>query len=683
MARARGDGKVPGAVTVRLAITSDYGSTTDPAVATRSATTQPTGAFVTSIPLVGLPEGTYAIQMLVGEKVLRTLYVTVGPIAKPAYHLDVATGHHVYVAGDRIKITVGAEFFEGTPVPGVPLRIGGEIERDATTGEDGSAVATLVAKPEESQEGPSYRTVEVSPAREEEGEIDAASGQFLVFASTRVLDSTARIASGKVDVRGSVHALARDRLEREIASGKPIWDLDARGSAIGGATVLARFTEVIPVRRPSGTHYDFIQKKVVPVVDIELVDHAAGSLRARTAADGSFHLVLPDAVKGHDYRIVLSVGDPDGHVEQLTVGASSEIGFIGDRVNPSLRLTDPAAVEGDPYRVGDPIDLTMVDPEATATDGSRYLFFTTQQGIRSALVQGSPRFTTRFAAWAPPNIDIGAVRWTGREFVGAVTFAAQFRTEDRRLGIQLTPGATRYAPGETATVAVRTTDADGAPTAATVILRAVDEKLFSIAAAEVDDPLNDLYVPLASAIVGTYASHHSPRPGFEGGDTTGGGGDDRNDFRDSLLFQAITTGADGRGTREVHAVGRPDVVARQRDRVHRRTSRPGRAPCSCRSGCRSSSTRRSPPSTSSRTARRLVVRTFGTALAAGAPVTIEVYRAGARIQQRTTLGDGLRDDPRSDAGAQAGYPDGDDLGHDRDRLEPPNRSPHPHVPGHR
>ena len=287
----------------------------------------------------------------------------------------------------------------------------------------------------ESQEGPSYRTVEVSPAREEEGEIDAASGQFLVFASTRVLDSTARITSGKVDVRGSVHALARDRLEREITSGQPIWDLDARGSAIGGATVLARFTEVIPVRRPSGTHYDFIQKKVVQVVDIELVDHAAGSLRARTAADGSFHLVLPDAVKGHDYRIVLSVGDPDGHVEQLTVGASSEIGFIGDRVNPSLRLTDPAAVEGDPYRVGDPIDLTMVDPEATATDGSRYLFFTTQQGNPLG-----PRCRDRHAS--PRNSrpgrrrtsTIGAVRWTGREFVGAVTFAAQFRTEDRRLG---------------------------------------------------------------------------------------------------------------------------------------------------------------------------------------------------------------------------------------------------------
>ena len=34
-------------------------------------------------------------------------------------------------------------------------------------------------------------------------------------------------------------------------------------------------------------------------------------------------------------------------------------------------------------------------------------------------------------------------------------------------------------------------------TAATVVLRAVDEKLFAMGAASEDDPLDELYVPLA------------------------------------------------------------------------------------------------------------------------------------------------------------------------------------------
>lgn len=49
----------------------------------------------------------------------------------------------------------------------------------------------------------------------------------------------------------------------------------------------------------------------------------------------------------------------------------------------------------------------------------------------------------------------------------------------------------------------------------------------------------------------TYRSHRLPRPNAEdgGGDTTGGG---RDDFRDSLLFKTVDTGADGRATVTMH-----------------------------------------------------------------------------------------------------------------------------------
>ncbi len=85
-------------------------------------------------------------------------------------------------------------------------------------------------------------------------------------------------------------------------------------------------------------------------------------------------------------------------------------------------------------------------------------------------------------------MEVGSVRFTGHGYVAA-GFAARFRTSDRSLQVDLTSGAARYAPGDTATVGIRTRDASGVPIPATVILRAVDEKLFAMGAASADDPL--------------------------------------------------------------------------------------------------------------------------------------------------------------------------------------------------
>ena len=68
----------------------------------------------------------------------------------------------------------------------------------------------------------------------------------------------------------------------------------------------------------------------------------------------------------------------------------------------------------------------MTDPavkQATG-DGTRYLFLLAQRGIHDAAVQSSPRFVTTFQAWAAPNMQIGAVRFTGHGYVGTVTFDA-------------------------------------------------------------------------------------------------------------------------------------------------------------------------------------------------------------------------------------------------------------------
>jgi hypothetical protein len=547
--RNRDTGKVPGAVTVRLSMN---GNTTDrPAIATLNLKTGASGAFTGSIPLTAVPEGYYTIAVLLGDTVIRSSDVVVGPIAKPAYRLEVTTGRRVYIAGDRINITAGATFFEGTPVVGVALRIGGLVDRRVTTDASGSAVYLTTAKAEPQQEGPMNAAVEASPATAEEGEIAAASREFVVFPSSRTVDGNARIKGGRVRVSGSVHLVDVDRLEREIASGRSIEELDPRAGAVARATVTVRFVELVPHRRQTGTHYDFIEKKVVPTYDDSIIEREAGSIRVKTAANGTYTASIPASTADHDYQAFVTVSDTAGHVARHSAFASRHPWSVYDGRNATLSATGVGPNETPTYGIGDRVDVTMHDAitkQATG-DGSRYLFYVAQRGLRDATVQSKPRFVTTFERWAPPNVDIGAVRFTGRGYVGTVHFAAEFRSSDRRLQVDLTAASARYAPGDIATIHVRTRNASGAPVAATVILRAVDEKLFSIGAAQQDDPLRELYAPVQAGIVGTYASHRNPRTqGGEGGDTTGGGGDDRDDFRDSLLFQSIRTGSDGRGS---------------------------------------------------------------------------------------------------------------------------------------
>ena len=556
MIRDRADGAVPKAVTVRRTPDPYDSEAIRPPVASATLTPAATGAFTESMSLAGLADGYYTLTVAVAGKDVASTQIDVGPIAKPAYRLEITTGRRVYIAGDRIKVTVGARFFEGTPVPGVPIRIAGylrdEVAHTVTTDAGGSGVWRTTAAVDDSQEDVQETTFSAAPARAEEGEIAQSSREIFVFPSSRTIDATTRIAGGRVRVTGSVHVVAVDRVEAGVAAGRWASEVDARGQAVSGATVTLRFVELIPVRTQIGTEYDFIEKRVVPVYEDSIVERAAGTIRAKTTASGGFVGSVPATTKDHDYRVVVSVGDPDGHTARSTVYAERHPWSAYDEhVSAVLRPTTHSTDGTDTYGVGDRIDLTMFDPDTAQTsgDGSRYLFYQAQAGIRDVTVQASPRFISTFKAASIPNIEVAGVRFTKQGFVGTVRFEAAFRMSDRRLTVALTPDASSHTPGGRVTIAVRTRDASGSPVAATVILRAVDEKLYAIGAAFEDDPLAELYAPLGSGIRGTYLSHQPPLGETSGGDTTGGGGDgDRSDFRDSLLFTSVTTDAAGRGS---------------------------------------------------------------------------------------------------------------------------------------
>ena len=543
MVRDRASGAVP--ETVDVALTAGFSDPTPPPIASMRLRPSPSGAFTGSLPIANLPEGSYDIILRAGADEIGSTSVQVARILKPAYKLDVETGRRVYIEGDRIRVTSHATFYEGSPVPGVPLRIDGRVQRNVTTDRTGTATFGTVARadPDIDGSGWDYQTVGVSPARAEEGDIAGSTQAFLVFPSSRTIRGEATIGSGRVRATGTVHIVDRDRLEREIAAGRSPWDLDPRGKPVAGATVTISFIEEIPSRVEVGTEYDWIEKKVVPIYQYEIETNEVRSVKVRTSANGSFSASIADPGKRHDFQVRMTVGDPDGHRAGMVAYASAGRASTETVDYASLAPTSSSVARPDGYAIGDRIDLTVT--ENRRTRGGRYLFEFAQRGLREATVQSSPRLVTTFERWAVPNVVIAAVHFTGTRYVQSDEYYASFRASDREVDVALTPDRARYAPGDPVTLDVRTRDRGGAPVAASVVLQAIDAKLFDIGAAADADPLTELYSSIASGVRTRFASHRQrQRPG-EGGDT-GGGGADRIDFRDALLFELVETGADGR-----------------------------------------------------------------------------------------------------------------------------------------
>lgn len=552
--RDRDTGKVPETVTIRLySVMDDGAGDQGPAIATSESHPNSIGVFSGSIALRDLPEGQYYLELSADGDVVDSRGIEIDRILKPAYRIEVTTGRRVYIQGDVVKVTATATFYEGSPVPGVPLRLDGLVEKTFTTDATGTAThRTKVgfdAKSWNVQSGRSeVRTIDVSPARAEEGEISGASREIVVFPSSWTLDATAQIASGRVQVTGSLHVVDRDRLEREIAASGNIWELDPAGLPMAGKTVTATFTEFIPYRVKTGTRYDFIEKQVVSVYEVGYTERAAGTVRVKTQGDGTFSASIPASTAGHSFGLRLSATDPEKHSAGWAGGAS-EPGGVEENPEPSLGLTSAPSDESGGFGVGEPIDLTMTDPGVPAHQADRYLFTTARQGLRDAKVQASARYRATFEDWAPPGFSITGVRFTGSGYVESPEFYAAFRQSDREITVGLTTNADRYDPGAEVTMTVTTRDRTGSPIPATVVLRAVDQKLFAMGGAGAADPLGALYGGLGSGIVVTYRSHHEPRE-RGGQDTAGGGGDEsgggRQDFRDSVLFREVDTGTDGR-----------------------------------------------------------------------------------------------------------------------------------------
>ncbi len=546
--RARDGGALPKALEVSLAALDENWNVGETVVTERPKPAA-TGAYIAKIAFRDLPPGQYRIQVRADGTIIDETWMVIGSISKPGYTLSITPSKRAVLAGRLVTAAVQARFFEGTPVAGAALWVGfdGYDERDesptptATTALDGTASATIRA-PHDQDEYEQWRLRDVAaiPTLPEEASI-GASEYVSVFRSTALLRSDATLAGSKLTVSGTVNDVAFARLNAPGAIAS--YDLDPYGAARPKATVNLVITEVLPISRKTGTKYDFITKTTTPVYDYTERLTEVARRNVRTANDGTFRLSLTVKAGKRYYRIVARYVDELGR--EIRDDAYAIANSTSDEDDDVYLAVDGDQAGERQYSIGDRVRVVLRGGHPDAAK-DRYLFLVSQRGLGFAAVQPGPVFTTMFREASVPNKQIDGVRFTGTGYEVPGGYTASFRVEDRRLKVTITPDATRYEPGGRAEVTVRTTDLSGRPVAASVVIRAIDEKLYAIQAASDIDPLHALYGYVSNGQIGTAWSHKPPMRAFEGGDTTGGGDDGRSDFRDFLVFRLVQTGADGR-----------------------------------------------------------------------------------------------------------------------------------------
>jgi hypothetical protein len=551
MVRARDGGASPQTAELQLRPGAGNSNRPELAIARIPLSLSGRGGFTAEVPISNLPHDYYILDLIVDGRVADSRWLSVDDIVKPAYRLEVETDLHAYLDGDPLAITIHATFFDGTAVPGVALRVrasegGGRVT--VTTDAEGVARTTLRASfPSYQPAGFNHQSISVRPARPEEGRI-GDSTSVIVFPSTAWLTTRGTLDRDELTIRGSLTRVEFDELNAAYDPESWRWPYGrvADGQPLAGQTVSARVTQIDWVKRQTGTRYDYIEKRVVQIFDWDEVETNLGTFEVETGSDGRYRVSLPVPSASASYEIHLRATDADG---RPVVNSD----YVSARRYPNESSGRPFLFRGycgyggsTTVGLDEAANLTFHNADGSPAEG-RFLWLVANRGLRDVATSDAPRFSRTFRTADLPRLTVRGVQVTSEGYAAAEA-AVLVDHDDLTIHVSVTPDRERYAPGERASVEVRTTGPDRQPIAADVVVQGVDEKLYAIGAASPAHVLENLHRWVSAGFLQSFASHRIPSQTPDGGCGATGGGDPRSDFGDVVTFQLVTTGADGRAT---------------------------------------------------------------------------------------------------------------------------------------
>ena len=559
----------------------------------RQAVSVSGGAYSGDIQLPNLDPGSYRLTIYHGDIVLGSIFFEVQDYVKPPYQMLVSADRRAAFVGESVTFTARTEFFEGTPVPELDISYslwGWQLRHD-TWGRQG--VTNL--------EGEMNVTVEqLEPDRDAQGQTSlfftaeatlpeigwtSRSADIQVFINDIDVRVRASRTEGDANLSVDVHTITLDRLNDGTAEHSgDFLDQPVEGQALAVEIIRVYW---VPVR--IGERYCFIERVVVPRYRHDRREEVIQRFALTTDAEGNAarDFTVPNCTnESYMARVTTTDGNGRRISHDTFIGRDWWNFFSNAESGEPFLYGARDWPEG--YDIGDEVSLTVMRGTEAIARGN-VLFVVAGGGILEHQV-GANSLTFTFGEEHLPNATVYAVHFNGHTYHSGwrMRETLRFNSQSRQLVLTATTDRDNYSPGDTATVTITATDADGNPMQAYINIAAVDEALFALRDYSVDTLLA-LYRTIPSGVRHNIATHRTfesdghddvihgewlghgglgqsnrlmmalddaDAPGILWQDTAqamtaGGGGDDthiREIFEDTAVFAALQTNERGEAT---------------------------------------------------------------------------------------------------------------------------------------
>lgn len=515
-----------------------------------------TNTFKASFSYKNISQGYYSLEVFSGDKRLLTKEIFISKYVKPIYTISTGLSQKNVMSGDKVEFTMETSFFEGTPVAGMNFNYytsglySGADNGTLTTDENGKAALSLSAIENSNGWYPRSAVINVSNADPEETSVNAYESLTIFPRDTMIQVESRTRDNAADDLETCSVEVEANRINIEGIRNKDWYLSEEYKGEPADIPIEVDLYEIWYTATQTGTYYNFITKQTHPQYRYDRHENKFQTIQLNTVNGKASFEFTREKEKG--YYAILRCKDGKG---REIVQQENFYSYYYNNYNDWRSMTY-YHLENDRqfYSAGDTARLSLYNGEnpVEREENSKLLFMLYRKGLMEYALTGETTWQVTFRENYIPNAGVMAVYFDGKNFKTTSMQSLHFNQDDRKLNISVTPSKQQYRPGETAVFDIDVTDMSGKGRKAEILFSMVDEAFFALRDQSVDILYSLYNQNVSTGYKGGSIPHTNTLEDYdyfggaecgEGGD--GGASDVRSDFRDTALFDSVTTDENG------------------------------------------------------------------------------------------------------------------------------------------
>lgn len=517
------------------------------------------GSFIGKLELKSFKLGSYNLKSFVDGVEIASSYLTVSDFVKPEFKTEVTTDKKAIFSDEKIIFNGKIGFFDGTPASNIPLKIYqsyGNESKNLDANKDGDFKYEYQPKYDASANYPRYETITVSPQTATQGESEEF-GTIMVYGSKLKIESSSKQEGSVATVNAKVSNIDLNRINVQGLD-------DPISGPAKNQKVKIETEKTWYEQKEKGTYYDFVEKITKKTYDYINHTEQVETKELTTDNDGVINYSL-NLEKNKSFNVKLTITDNEGH---QSTSRQYFYYYDGQSNNNDVKKAEIVLDKKEnTFSIGEEVKakITKSGELYKDSDTNKFLFVIANRGRQEVYVRENPELTFSFEDKYKPNIFIGSIIFNGKyyeevtsscqqnwscggyDYYNKYVFApveAVYKKDDSKLKLTISADKTKYAPSDHAKVSVLVTKDNVAVPNATVNLVLVDEALAAMGKVNKPSTLDSLYKHVNSFVYYNYYTHQPIMPDGPMAERGGGGGD-RNIFKDTAYFNTASTNGDG------------------------------------------------------------------------------------------------------------------------------------------